>query len=90
MFGINKTVEYFRTELQRKKHSERNLWVPSFDQYWVQHKQNWMVPHQTWPAELTGTEWKKHILNAKQICYNVVTTYSDDQIKRLWNQNITL
>ena len=28
--GINKTIEYFRNELIRKKHSERNLWQPEF------------------------------------------------------------
>lgn len=27
--GINKTIEYFRNELNRKKHSERNLWQPT-------------------------------------------------------------
>lgn len=26
--GINKTIEYFRSELQRKRHSERNVWIP--------------------------------------------------------------
>jgi len=29
MEGINKTVEYFRNELKRQRHSERNLWRPN-------------------------------------------------------------
>ena len=28
MVGINKTIEYFRNELKRIKHSERNIWHP--------------------------------------------------------------
>ena len=28
MVGLNKTVEYFRNELRRKKHSERNVFMP--------------------------------------------------------------
>ena len=28
MDGINKTIEFFRNELQRKTHSERNIWHP--------------------------------------------------------------
>jgi len=31
MVGINKTIEYFSHELQRKKHSERNIWHPDFE-----------------------------------------------------------
>jgi len=30
MRGIKKTIEYFRTELSRRKHSERNIWKPEF------------------------------------------------------------
>ncbi|ELT98941.1 hypothetical protein CAPTEDRAFT_184488 [Capitella teleta] len=30
MNGINKTIEYFAQELRRKKHSERNSWMPDF------------------------------------------------------------
>jgi len=30
LVGINKTIEYFRSELQRRKHSERNIWQPEF------------------------------------------------------------
>ena len=26
--GINKTIEYFRNEIGRKRHSERNVWIP--------------------------------------------------------------
>ncbi|KAK2145251.1 hypothetical protein LSH36_692g01011 [Paralvinella palmiformis] len=30
MFGINKTIEYFHQEINRKKHSERNIWLPEY------------------------------------------------------------
>ena len=30
MVGINKTIEYFRSELKRQKHSERNTWKPEY------------------------------------------------------------
>jgi UDP-glucuronate decarboxylase len=30
MVGINKTIDYFRSELQRRKHSERNVWRPEY------------------------------------------------------------
>lgn len=30
MVGINRTIDYFRSELQRKKHSERNIWKPEY------------------------------------------------------------
>lgn len=30
MTGINKTIEYFRNELNRKRHSERNVWLPDY------------------------------------------------------------
>jgi hypothetical protein len=30
MEGLNKTIEYFALELRRKKHSERNSWMPDF------------------------------------------------------------
>jgi len=30
MIGINKTIEYFRSELDRKHHSQRNVWRPEF------------------------------------------------------------
>ncbi|ESO08022.1 hypothetical protein HELRODRAFT_75405, partial [Helobdella robusta] len=30
MVGINKTIEYFRSELRRSKHSERNIWKPEY------------------------------------------------------------
>ncbi|XP_064638682.1 UDP-glucuronic acid decarboxylase 1-like [Lineus longissimus] len=28
MFGLNKTIDYFRSELRRSHHSQRNLWNP--------------------------------------------------------------
>lgn len=30
MEGINRTIEYFKSELQRKRHSERNIWHPDY------------------------------------------------------------
>ena len=30
LHGINRTIEFFRSELQRQKHSERNIWQPEY------------------------------------------------------------
>ena len=35
--GINRTIEYFRNEISRRKHSERNVWLP--DEFLTQTQQ---------------------------------------------------